>query len=67
MSFIHLDDAAAVLALERDGTALYNITDDEAAPIHQWLPVLAAALGAKPPPAVTRCGSGGCSWAMAWP
>jgi nucleoside-diphosphate-sugar epimerase len=52
MSFIHLDDAAAatVFALERDGPALYNITDDEAAPMHQWLPVPAAALGAKPPP-----------------
>jgi nucleoside-diphosphate-sugar epimerase len=34
MSFIHLDDAAAttVFALERDGPALYNITDDEASP-----------------------------------
>jgi nucleoside-diphosphate-sugar epimerase len=51
MSFIHLDDAAAatVLALEADGPALYNITDDEPAPMRDWLPALAAALGARPP------------------
>ena len=50
-SFIHLDDAAAatVLALEHDGPALYNIVDDEPAPVREWLPVLASALGAKPP------------------
>ena len=48
MSFIHLHDAAAatVLALEVDGPAIYNVTDDEPAPIREWLPVLAAALGA---------------------
>jgi nucleoside-diphosphate-sugar epimerase len=50
-SFIHLDDAAAatVLALEYDGPAVYNIVDDEPAPVREWLPVLAEALGAKPP------------------
>jgi nucleoside-diphosphate-sugar epimerase len=50
-SFIHLDDAAAatVLALGHDGPAIYNITDDEPAPLRDWLPVLADALGAKPP------------------
>lgn len=50
-SFIHLDDAAAatVLALEHDGPAIYNIVDDEPAPAREWLPVLADALGAKPP------------------
>jgi 2-alkyl-3-oxoalkanoate reductase len=50
-SFIHLDDAAAatVLALEHDGAGLYNIVDDEPAPMAEWLPALAAALGAKPP------------------
>jgi 2-alkyl-3-oxoalkanoate reductase len=50
-SFIHLDDAAAatVLALEHDGPAIYNIVDDEPAPVREWLPVLAKALGAKPP------------------
>ena len=50
-SFIHLDDAAAatVLALEHEGPAIYNIVDDEPAPVREWLPVLADALGAKPP------------------
>ena len=50
-SFIHLDDAAAatVLALEHDGPGIYNIVDDEPAPVREWLPVLAEALGAKPP------------------
>jgi 2-alkyl-3-oxoalkanoate reductase len=50
-SFIHLDDAAAatVLALEHDGAGLYNIVDDEPAPMREWLPALASALGAKPP------------------
>ena len=50
-SFIHLDDAATatVLALEHDGPAIYNIVDDEPAPIREWLPVLTNALGAKPP------------------
>jgi nucleoside-diphosphate-sugar epimerase len=51
MSFIHLDDAAAatVLALDHDGPAIYNVVDDEPAPVREWLPVLADALGAKPP------------------
>jgi nucleoside-diphosphate-sugar epimerase len=55
-SFIHLDDAAAatVLALEHDGPAIYNIVDDEPAPVREWLPVLADALGAKPPRRVPR-------------
>jgi nucleoside-diphosphate-sugar epimerase len=50
-SFIHLDDAAAatVLALEHDGAGIYNIVDDEPAPVREWLPVLANTLGAKPP------------------
>jgi len=50
-SWIHLDDAAAatVLALEHDGPAIYNVADDEPAPVREWLPVLADALGAKPP------------------
>ncbi|HVU79629.1 MAG TPA: NAD(P)-dependent oxidoreductase [Gaiellaceae bacterium] len=50
-SWIHLDDAAAAtaLAVEHDGPAIYNIVDDEPAPVRDWLPLLAAALGAKPP------------------
>ena len=51
VSFIHLDDAAAatVLALEHDGSGIFNVVDDEPAPVREWLPVLADALGAKPP------------------
>ena len=50
-SFVHLDDAAAatVLALHHDGPAIYNIVDDEPAPVREWLPVMAETLGAKPP------------------
>ena len=55
-SFIHLDDAAAatVLALERGGAGVYNIVDDEPAPLREWLPVFAEALGAKPPRRLPR-------------
>ena len=51
LSFIHLDDAASatVLAIEHDGAAIYNIVDDEPAPVREWLPAMAAALGAGPP------------------
>jgi nucleoside-diphosphate-sugar epimerase len=50
-SHIHLDDAASetVLALEHDCRGVYNIVDDEPAPVREWLPVLAKVLGAKPP------------------
>jgi nucleoside-diphosphate-sugar epimerase len=49
--WIHLEDAAAatVLAIERDATGIYNVVDDEPAPVREWLPVMAEALGAKPP------------------
>jgi 2-alkyl-3-oxoalkanoate reductase len=51
MSFVHLDDAAAatVLAIEHDGAGIYNVVDDDPAPLREWLPVLANVLGAKPP------------------
>lgn len=50
-SFIHVEDAAAatVAALERGGPSAYNVTDDEPAPMREWVPVYAEALGAKPP------------------
>jgi nucleoside-diphosphate-sugar epimerase len=55
-SFIHLDDAAAatVLALERAEPGIYNIVDDDPAPVREWLPVLANMLGAKPPRRIPR-------------
>jgi nucleoside-diphosphate-sugar epimerase len=51
MSFIHVEDAAAVtvLALERGPPGIYNVVDDEPAPAREWLPAMAKALGARPP------------------
>lgn len=50
-TFIHIDDAAAATAaaVERGAPGIYNIVDDEPAPIAQWLPFLAEQVGAKPP------------------
>ena len=50
-SFIHIDDAAqaTLRALEHGSTGVYNIVDDEPAPVSEWLPALAEAVGAKPP------------------
>jgi 2-alkyl-3-oxoalkanoate reductase len=50
-SFIHVDDAATatLAAIERGRTGVYNIVDDDPAPVAEWLPALAAAVGAKPP------------------
>src|SRR3954447_4898222 len=50
-SFCHIDDAAAatVAAIDRGSPGLYNICDDDPAPVREWLPTLAEALGAKPP------------------
>ena len=38
-----------MLAREHDDPAIYNVVDDEPAPVREWLPALARALGAKPP------------------
>jgi nucleoside-diphosphate-sugar epimerase len=45
------DDAAAAtaIAIERGAPGIYNIVDDEPAPVREWLPALAAMLGAKAP------------------
>ncbi len=55
-SFIHIDDAAAatVAACERGAAGIYNVCDDEPAPVRDWLPVYAEAIGAKPPRRVPR-------------
>ena len=55
-SFVHLDDAAAatVLAVERGTPGLFNVVDDEPAPVAEWLPALAAAIGAPAPRRVPR-------------
>ena len=50
-SHVHVDDAAAatVAAVDHGRPGVYNVVDDEPAPAREWLPVLAGALGAKPP------------------
>lgn len=50
-SFIHIEDAAAATAeaIEHGRRGVYNVVDDEPAPISDWLPELARAVGAKPP------------------
>ena len=50
-SFVHITDAAAAtgIAVERGMPGIYNIVDDDPAPVSQWLPELAVAVGAKPP------------------
>jgi nucleoside-diphosphate-sugar epimerase len=55
-SFVHLDDAAAatVIALERGEPGIYNVVDDEPAPVREWLPALACVIGAKPPRRMPR-------------
>lgn len=50
-SFVHVEDAAsaALAALERGASGAYNVVDDEPAPLREWVPAYAEALGAKPP------------------
>ena len=55
-SFIHVADAAdaTVAAIERGSRGVYNVVDDDPAPLSEWLPALAQELGAKPPMRVPR-------------
>ncbi len=55
-SFLHVDDAAAAtaLAVEKGAPGLYNVVDDEPAPVREWLPALAGMVGAKPPWRIPR-------------
>jgi nucleoside-diphosphate-sugar epimerase len=50
-SFIEVSDAAAatVAAVGRGAPGIYNVVDDDPAPVAEWLPYLADVLGAKPP------------------
>lgn len=50
-SFTHIQDAAraTLAAITRGAPGIYNVVDDEPAPVSIWLPYLATALGAKPP------------------
>ncbi|HEX5994348.1 MAG TPA: NAD(P)-dependent oxidoreductase [Jiangellales bacterium] len=51
VSWVHVDDAvnATVLAMEQRAQGVFNIVDDEPAPVSEWLPYLAECVGAKPP------------------
>jgi nucleoside-diphosphate-sugar epimerase len=55
-SFVHIQDAAAatLAAVEGGPAGLYNVVDNEPAPVSEWLPVLAAAVRAKRPLRVPR-------------
>ena len=55
-SFIHVSDAAeaTVAAIERGRRGVYNVVDDDPAPVAEWLPALAQELGAKQPMRVPR-------------
>ena len=55
-SFVHVADAAeaTVAAVERGGRGVYNVVDDDPAPVTKWLPALAQELGAKKPMRVPR-------------
>ena len=55
-SFIHVADAAeaTVAAIERGSRGIYNVVDDDPAPVAKWLPALAQELGAKKPVRVPR-------------
>ena len=50
-SFTEVTDAAAATAaaVTKGDPGLYNIVDDDPAPVSQWLPGLAGCLGVKPP------------------
>ena len=51
VSWVYVDDAAnaTVLAMEQKAQGVFNIVDDEPAPVSVWLPYLAECVGAKPP------------------
>ncbi|MFG1813847.1 NAD-dependent epimerase/dehydratase family protein [Kribbella sp. NPDC049174] len=50
-SFIETSDAAAatLAAVERGEPGVYNVVDNDPAPVAEWLPYLAEIAGAKPP------------------
>lgn len=50
-SFIQVEDAASatVAAVEHGDPGIYNVVDDEPAPLSEWAPVFAEAVGAKKP------------------
>jgi nucleoside-diphosphate-sugar epimerase len=55
-SYVHIADAAeaTVAAIEHGSRGVYNVVDDDPAPVAEWLPALAQELGAKQPVHVPR-------------
>jgi nucleoside-diphosphate-sugar epimerase len=55
-SFVHIEDAATATAaaVDHGQPGIYNVVDDDPAPVREWLPVLASALDAKPPRRIPR-------------
>jgi nucleoside-diphosphate-sugar epimerase len=55
-SFTQIEDAAAATAaaVVKGSPGLYNVVDDDPAPVAEWLPALAEAIGAKPPWRIPR-------------
>jgi len=55
-SFVHIADAAeaTVAAVEHGRRGIYNVVDDEPAPVAEWLPALAKSIGAPKPWHVPR-------------
>jgi nucleoside-diphosphate-sugar epimerase len=55
-SFVHIDDAASatLAAVEHGAPGIYNVVDDDPAPVREWLPALAAAAHARPPRRLPR-------------
>jgi nucleoside-diphosphate-sugar epimerase len=53
-SFIHVADAATVAAVTHGRRGVFNVVDDDPAPVAEWLPALARTLGAKQPLRVPR-------------
>ena len=61
-SFVHIDDAAEprpLAALERGAPGIYNVVDDDPAPVREWLPALARRGRRASRRAASRAGSAG--------
>jgi nucleoside-diphosphate-sugar epimerase len=55
-SFVHIEDAASatVAAIEHGRRGIYNVVDDDPAPVKDWLPGAASAVGARKPMRLPR-------------
>jgi len=55
-SFVHIEDVAdaTVAAVDNGGPGIYNVVDDDPAPVREWLPFLAEQIGARRPMRVPR-------------